>query len=38
MPEAMQARVNELIETGKAKGVLTYNEIIETLGETEIVF
>ena len=35
--EAMQARVNELIETGKAKGVLTYNEIIETLGETEIV-
>ena len=35
--EAMQARVNELIETGKAKGVLTYNEIIDTLGETEIV-
>ena len=35
--EAMQARVNELIETGKAKGVLTYSEIIETLGETEIV-
>ena len=35
--DAMQARVNELIETGKAKGVLTYNEIIETLGETEIV-
>ena len=35
--EAMQARINDLIETGKAKGVLTYNEIIETLGETEIV-
>ena len=35
--EAMQARINDLIETGKAKGVLTYNEIIDTLGETELV-
>ena len=29
-------RVRELIETGKAKGVLTYKEIIEQLGELEL--
>ena len=30
------ARVRELIETGKSKGVLTYKEIIETLGDIEL--
>jgi len=35
--EAMKTRVNDLIETGKAKGILTYNEIMETLGDAEIV-
>ena len=34
--EAMMARVRELIETGKGKGVLTYKEIIETLGDIEL--
>ena len=29
-------RVRELIETGKAKGILTYKEIIEQLGELEL--
>ena len=32
----MLARVRELIETGKSKGVLTYKEIIETLGDVEM--
>ena len=31
--EAMEARVRELIETGKSKGVLTYKEIVEMLGD-----
>ena len=35
--EAMKTRVNDLIETGKAKGILTYSEIMETLGDAEIV-
>ena len=35
--EAMKTRVNDLIETGKAKGILTYSEIMETLGDVEIV-
>ena len=34
--EAMMARVRELIETGKGKGVLTYKEIIEMLGDVEL--
>ena len=34
--EAMKAHVSELIETGKSKGSLTYKEIIEVLGDTEI--
>ena len=31
--EAMLARVRELIETGKGKGVLTYKEIVEMLSQ-----
>ena len=34
--EVMSARVRELIETGKSKGVLTYKEIIELLGDVEL--
>ena len=34
--EVMTARVHELIETGKAKGVLTYKEIVELLGDIEL--
>ena len=34
--EVMSARVRELIETGKSKGVLTYKEIIEMLGDVEL--
>ena len=34
--EAMKARVCELIETGKAKGILTYKEIVEILGDVEL--
>ena len=34
--EVMEARVRELIETGKAKGVLTYKEIVELLGDVEM--
>ncbi len=34
--EAMKARVAELIETGKSKGVLTYKEIVELLGDIEL--
>ena len=34
--EAMAARVRELIETGKSKGVLTYTEIVELLGDIEL--
>ena len=34
--EVMAARVRELIETGKSKGVLTYKEIVETLGDVEL--
>ncbi|HIS85787.1 MAG TPA: RNA polymerase sigma factor RpoD [Candidatus Faecivicinus avistercoris] len=34
--EAMKSRVRELIETGKAKGVLTYKEIVELLGDIEL--
>ena len=34
--EAMKARVAELIETGKSKGVLTYKEIVEMLGDIEL--
>ena len=34
--EAMKARVAELIETGKAKGVLTYKEVVELMGDIEL--
>ena len=34
--EVMAARVRELIETGKTKGVLTYKEIVEMLGDVEL--
>ena len=34
--EAMSVRVRELIETGKSKGVLTYKEIVELLGDIEL--
>ena len=34
--EVMAARVRELIETGKSKGVLTYKEIVELLGDVEL--
>ena len=34
--EAMKSRVCELIETGKSKGVLTYKEIVELLGDIEL--
>ncbi|NLD58497.1 MAG: RNA polymerase sigma factor RpoD [Clostridiales bacterium] len=34
--EIMEARVRELIETGKAKGILTYKEIVELLGDIEL--
>ena len=34
--EVMAARVRELIETGKSKGVLTYKEIVEMLGDVEL--
>ncbi|MGI6238424.1 MAG: RNA polymerase sigma factor RpoD [Christensenellales bacterium] len=34
--EAMAVRVRELIETGKSKGVLTYKEIVEMLGDVEL--
>ena len=34
--DVMTARVRELLETGKSKGVLTYKEIVETLGDVEL--
>lgn len=34
--EVMAARVRDLIETGKSKGILTYKEIVETLGDVEL--
>ena len=34
--DAVKARINELIETGKAKGTLTYNEIVQMLGDVEL--
>ena len=34
--EAMKVRISELIETGKSKGVLTYKEIVEMLGDIEL--
>ena len=34
--ETMKARISELIETGKSKGVLTYKEIVEMLGDIEM--
>ena len=34
--EAMKARISELIETGKSKGMLTYKEIVEMLGDVEM--
>ena len=34
--EAMKARIAELIETGKAKGVLTYKEVVELMGDIEM--
>ena len=34
--ETAKARVNELIESGKSKGVLTYKEIVDTLGDMEL--
>ncbi|MEE1201018.1 MAG: RNA polymerase sigma factor RpoD [Christensenellales bacterium] len=34
--ETVKARVSELIETGKSKGVLTYKEIVEMLGDVEL--
>ncbi|MGN0185469.1 MAG: RNA polymerase sigma factor RpoD [Aristaeellaceae bacterium] len=32
----MKARISELIEAGKSKGVLTYKEIVELLGDIEL--
>ena len=34
--EIMKARIGELIETGKTKGMLTYKEIVELLGDVEL--
>ena len=34
--ENLNNRVRELMETGKAKGVLTYKEIIEQLSELDV--
>ena len=34
--DAMKARIAELIETGKAKGVLTYKEVVELMGDIEM--
>ena len=34
--ETMKARISELIEAGKSKGVLTYKEIVEMLGDIEL--
>ena len=34
--ETMKARISELIEAGKSKGVLTYQEIVELLGDIEL--
>ena len=34
--ETMKARISELIEAGKSKGVLTYKEIVELLGDIEL--
>ncbi len=34
--EATKARINELIEAGKSKGTLTYNEIVKMLGDVEL--
>ncbi|MDL2206990.1 RNA polymerase sigma factor RpoD [Eubacteriales bacterium OttesenSCG-928-N13] len=34
--ESVSARVSELMEQGKAKGMLTYKEIIDQLGELEL--
>ena len=34
--ETMKARISELIETGKSKGILTYKEIVELLGDIEM--
>lgn len=34
--ESVSARVSELMEAGKAKGLLTYKEIIEQIGELEL--
>ena len=34
--EIMSARVRELIEAGKSKGVLTYKEIVDMLGDIEL--
>ncbi len=34
--ESVSARVRELMEAGKTKGMLTYKEIIEQLGELEL--
>ena len=34
--EAMKTRMSELVETGKAKGVLTYKEVVEMLGDVEM--
>jgi RNA polymerase primary sigma factor len=35
-PETKQSRLNELFETGKAKGMMTYEEIINRLSSYEI--
>ncbi|MBP3653389.1 MAG: hypothetical protein J6J78_10025, partial [Clostridia bacterium] len=34
--ETIKARISELIETGKSKGMLTYKEIVEMLGDIEM--
>ena len=34
--EAVKARISELIESGKSKGVLTYKEIVDSLGDIEM--
>ena len=35
-PDSKQAKLNELYELGKSKGVLTYDEIISRLSSYEI--
>lgn len=34
--DVLKARISELIETGKAKGILTYKEVVELMGDVEL--